>query len=83
MKNIIQEFLDRPLEEASTSTVRVTKNIKRNQLGGRTAIRMAEQRKDPLYMRYHKFRKLTLELKQKLMAKYGTRGLAAARKQMH
>lgn len=83
MSNIIQDFLDRDtIHEVGTSTVRVTKNVKRKQLGGRTAIRMAEKRKDPLYIRYHKYRKLTLELKKKLMRKYGTRGYAAARKSM-
>jgi len=75
-ENIIQNFLD----EAGTSTIRRTKKTKRKQLAGRSAVRIAKKTNDPLYKKYQKYRKLTLELKKKLMRKYGRKGLAHARK---
>lgn len=76
--NIIQDFLD----EVGTSTIRRTKQTKRKQLAGRSAVRLAAKTRDPLYIKYQKYRKLTLELKKKLMRKYGRKGLAQARKSM-
>jgi hypothetical protein len=74
--NIIQDFLD----EVGTSTIRRTKQTKRKQLAGRTAVRMAQKNKDPLYIRYKKYRAILMDLKKKLMAKYGRKGLSQARK---
>ena len=75
-ENAIQKFLD----EAGTSTIRRTKQVKRKQLAGRSAVRLAAKTKDPLYIKYRRYRKLVLDLKKKLMRKYGRKGLAHARK---
>lgn len=75
-ENIIKKFLD----EAGTSTIRRTKQVKRKQLAGRSAVRLAAKIRDPLYIKYQRYRKLTIELKKRLMRKYGRKGLAQARK---
>lgn len=74
--NVIQKFLD----EVGTSTIRRTKQTKRKQLAGRSAVRLAAKTSDPLYIKYQKYRKIMLELKKKLMQKYGRKGMTQARK---
>lgn len=75
-ENVIQKFLD----EAGTSTIQRTRQDKRKQLAGRTAVRLAARNSDPLYLKYQRYRKMTLELKRKLMQKYGRKGMVQARK---
>jgi len=78
MEDIVQKFLD----EVGTSTIRRTKQTKRKQLAGRSAVRLAAKTNDPLYIKYKKYRKLVLILRKKLMMKYGRKGMAQARKSM-
>jgi len=72
----IQDFLD----EAGTSTIRVTRKKKMRQVAGKSAINMAKRRRDPLYAKYTKYRKLYLDAKNAIKRKYGRRGMQHARK---
>jgi len=66
-------------EALTTSNVKVTRIAKLKQQAGSQAFRMAKERNDPLYVKYLRWRKLALEMKSKIIKKYGTRGLRKAK----
>ena len=60
----------------STSTIKRTKDQKIKALVGMLAIKIAQQKQDPLYDKYLKYKQQYMELKQKIIKKY----LAQAKK---
>lgn len=68
--------------KAKTKMVRLSKKSQLNRAGGRSSINIAKKRNDPMYKRYVYFRKKYLDLKTKLMKKYGRRGMRAAKKSL-
>lgn len=51
-------------------------------VAGKLAVQVAQQRNDPLYAKYAKFRELYMEYKQAIIQKYGAAGMKAARSAM-
>ena len=85
-KNVVQDFLDEKddsvLTEVGASTVRVSKQTKRQQQAGAAALRLAKDANDPIYKKFIKYRTMMLDSKKKLMKKYGRKGMRAARQSM-
>lgn len=81
-KNIIQEFLNNNLNEVATTTVRVTKRTKVRQQTGISAMRLARDAGDPLYRKYRRYKEMYLEVRRKILNKYGRRGRRLARKML-
>jgi hypothetical protein len=52
---------------------------KLSRLAGKLAVQVAQDRNDPLYAKYEKFRGLYMEYKQAIIQKYGAAGMKAAR----
>jgi hypothetical protein len=82
-----QEFELYNLIDSSAKALESVKNIvKLNKLANfskiekRTAIRLGEKANDQLYEKYSKFRKLMIEYRLKLFAKYGNKAKIEARK---
>ena len=69
-------------EGVKSSKVSRSKMSKIKAAGGLASLRMAKETKDPLYVKYHMFRDKALELKRRLMKKYGRKGMANAKKSM-
>lgn len=70
------------LHEVRASLVRVGKKTKINQQSGISAMRIARERNDPLYDRYLRYKELYYTTRQKILDKYQSRGLRAARKML-
>ena len=69
---------DETLEEAGM--IRVTRQAKMARLSGGLAMQMAKKANDPMAAKAMKYKKLFLDMKKKIMMKYGMKGKAAARK---
>jgi len=82
MSNVSRLLEEQILNEVGASTVRISKTQKRSRLAGREAIRIAKAKGDPMYFKYRKFRNAALELKRRLMMKYGRKGMQMARQEM-
>jgi hypothetical protein len=78
MSTPIQDFLD----EVGTSTIRINRIQKRKQVAGKSAVNIAKEKKDPLYEKYTKYRKLYLKAKDMIKRKYGRLGIRHAREIM-
>ena len=74
------EYLLYIQEATSYSTIRRNRKVKRSAFGGRSAVEIARDKRDPLYLRYEKFRHIYLSQKKAIMKKYGAGGYRQARK---
>jgi hypothetical protein len=63
----------------STSMVRMDRQRKIKMAVSRVAVQLAAQKKDPLYDKYQKYRKLYLEYKAKIVEKYGPKAVQVVR----
>jgi len=63
----------------STSTIKRNRQQKYSALGANFAINMAQQRNDPLYKKYKRYRDLFIDNKRKIIDKYGSIGRMQAR----
>ena len=80
---VSEVFIEMLLHDATAySTIRRNKNVKKTAMGGRAAVDIAKQKRDPLYNKYERFRKEYLSYKKAIMRKYGRRGYLSARKNM-
>ena len=84
-----EKMIDKLVEEAlkdgeqleeSASMIRVTRQAKMARLSGGLSMKMAAKANDPMYAKAMKAKKLFMLYKKKIMAKYGMKGKAAARK---
>ena len=82
IENLLSEATKEVHHKAKTKMIRSTKGSQINRAAGRTSIRIAEEKNDPMYKRYVYFKAKYLELKEKLMKKYGRRGLRDAKKSL-
>lgn len=78
--NIIDEFLQEA--KAKSKMVKVSKMAQIDRQAGAEAMRMAKNKKDPLYDKYTKWNKKRKELKAKIKKKYGMRAKKAVKKTM-
>lgn len=63
----------------TSSVTRNTRQAKISRLSGAMAVKIAREKKDPMYVKLVKYRKLYLETKKRIQQKYGMKGLQAAR----
>jgi hypothetical protein len=80
---ISEMFIDMilDLQEATAySTIRRSKRVKKAVSGSRAAIDVAKNRRDPLYIKYERFRQQYLAHKKAIMRKYRARGMRNVRK---
>ncbi len=71
------------LKETGTSTIRVNKSKKRNMLAGASAINICKHQNPGLYKRYKKMKDAYKKLKEQILKKYKSKGMAMARKEMN
>ena len=64
----------------AVSIVKMTRQRKAKMLVGSTALKLAKSANDPLYKRYQLYRLKMLELRKRIMRKYGPKALAQVRK---
>ena len=63
----------------TTSTIKRTKIQKMSALAGAFAMKIAREKKDPLYEKMIRFKKAYKMVKRQLISKYGLKGKIAAR----
>lgn len=71
------------LEEIGSSTIRMSKKRKIKAFAGLASLQTAKKQNDPLFKKYKIMRARALDAKRKLMLKYRSKGMRAARKIMH
>jgi len=78
---ISESFLNSILEARKVNTMtRSTRASKLKRDAGAQGMAIARSKNDPMYKRYQKFRSKMFNVRDKLRAKYGARGMMAARK---
>ena len=83
--NVVDQFLeDQVLNEgkAKSKTIKLSKMSQINRAAGRAALQLAKNANDPLYTKYKTWRNKALDLKKKLMKKYGKKGKKVAKKSL-
>jgi hypothetical protein len=85
--DIVEQLLNECLailnEKAKTKMIKLTKKSQIRRAGGRAAIQIAKEKKDPVYKKYEYHRQKYLELKKKIMKKNSRKGLARAKKSLN
>jgi len=71
------------LEEIGSSTIRMSKKRKMRAFAGLASLQTAKKQNDPLFKKYKIMRSKALDAKRRLMLKYRSKGMRAARKIMH
>lgn len=77
---ISESFLNTILEARKVNTMtRSTRGAKLKRDAGAKGMAIARSKGDPMYKKYQKLRHKMFSVRDKLRAKYGTRGMIAAR----